>query len=251
MMAGVAMLWLFSSLAHAGVVIGGTRFVFGEKQSSISVALRNKSPEAYLVNARILTGGGWAGSDKPETPGAPFIATPPLFTLGGNRENTLRIVRTGGDLPADRESLFTLSVATIPSGKPGPNTVQMAVRASLKLYYRPAGLQGDPEQAYTQLKWSQAGGALTVENPTPYYVTLFQLKANDRVVDDAGMVAPFARRSVHWCDGHPSCRLQWQTLNDYGRVMAPVTVTVTGSQPVSAGGAPATPAPARTTKAEG
>ncbi|HCM7229828.1 TPA: fimbria/pilus periplasmic chaperone [Klebsiella aerogenes] len=238
-MTGAVMLSLVSVQALAGVVIGGTRFVFPEKQQSISVSLRNKSTGAYLINSRVLTGGAWSGSDKPETAGAPFLATPPLFSLAGGRENTLRLVRTGGDLPADRESLFTLSIASIPSGKPGPNTVQMAVRASLKLFYRPAALKGDPEDAYTQLKWSRSGSQLTVENPTPYYVTLFQLQADNHTEDDAGMVAPFARRTVDWCAQGSTCSLRWQSINDYGRVMPAVTLTVTGSTPVSVAGLPA------------
>ncbi|MFS1539134.1 MAG: fimbria/pilus periplasmic chaperone [Candidatus Phlomobacter fragariae] len=36
----------------------------------------------------------------------PFIVIPPLFRLDAGRENILRIMRPGGDLPLDRESFF-------------------------------------------------------------------------------------------------------------------------------------------------
>lgn len=226
-------LLLFSSLAQAGVVIGGTRFVYGEKQQSISVSVRNKSTAPYLLNTKILPGGTWSGADKSAVSRAPFIATPPLFSLPGGRENSIRIIRTGGDLPSDRESLFTLSIAAIPSGKGGPDTVQMAIRSGLKLFYRPAGLKGNPEKAYTQLKWSRTGHQVTVENPTPYYVTLFQLSADGHAVSDAGMVSPFARRTESWCGDSAVCQLRWQSINDYGRVMPVVSLSVSGSTPVA------------------
>lgn len=85
----------------------------------------------------------------------------------------MRVVYTGGPLPADRESLFTLSIAAIPSGKPEANRVQMAFRSALKLLYRPEGLAGNPQQAYRHLIWSLTPDGATVRNPTPYYVTLF------------------------------------------------------------------------------
>ncbi len=46
---------------------------------------------------------------------APFLITPPLFRLDAKQENVLRIIRTGGNLPADRESLFWLNIKSIPS----------------------------------------------------------------------------------------------------------------------------------------
>lgn len=92
----------------------------------------------------------------------------------------MRVVYTGAPLPADRESLFTLSIAAIPSGKPEANRVQMAFRSALKLLYRPDGLAGNPQQAYRHLIWSLTPDGATVRNPTPYYVTLFLLRANER-----------------------------------------------------------------------
>ena len=130
-------------------------------------------------------------------------------------------MRTGGDLPDDRESLFWLSVASIPEtqSKPAANALQIAIRSRMKLFYRPAGLKGREEEAYRQLVWSVQGGKVQISNPTPYYVTLFNLRANDRAVENAGMVAPFATESRSACPTSGRCVLQWQTINDYGRVM--------------------------------
>ncbi len=230
---GLLMLMLISSLAQAGVVIGGTRFIYAEKSQGLSVSVFNRSDESWLVNTKITNGGSWPGAESAPAAEVPFIVTPPLFLLNGNHDNKIRIIRTGGEMPQDRETLFTLSIAAIPSGKAVPNSLQMAIRSGLKLFYRPAGLKGNPEQAYTQLKWSRAGNQVIVENPTPFYVTLFQLNAAGKTVDEAGIVAPFARRTAQWCGEATTCQIQWQSINDYGRVMPPVSVTVNGSTAVS------------------
>lgn len=139
----------------------------------------------------------------------------------------MRVVYTGAPLPADRESLFTLSIAAIPSGKPEANRVQMAFRSALKLLYRPEGLAGNSQQAYRHLIWSLTPDGATVRNPTPYYVTLFLLRANERAQDNAGVVAPFATRQTDWCRHTVRCTVRWQSINDYGRVMPAQTVDLT------------------------
>lgn len=213
--------------AQAGVIIGGTRVVYGEKQSSIALSVRNNSPFAWLINSKVSTGGTWPGS-HPSTDKAPFVITPPLFSLKADREGTLRIVYTGSgaSLPRDRESLFTLSIATIPAGKRQDDSVELAVRTHLKLFYRPAGLQGSAQDAWQQLRWSKRSQQLVVENPTPYYVTMFNLQFNGQPVRNAGLVAPFGQRQFNGCQQLPQCVIHWQGINDYGRVMPAKQINV-------------------------
>lgn len=160
------------SWAQAGVVIGGTRFIYHAGAPALSVPVSNHSEASWLIDTHILPGGRWPGT-KNEGNITPFVVTPPLFMLSARQENSMRVVYTGGPLPADRESLFTLSIAAIPSGKPEANRVQMAFRSALKLLYRPEGLAGNPQQAYRHLIWLLTPDGATVRNPTPYYVTLF------------------------------------------------------------------------------
>ncbi|MGL4726516.1 MAG: fimbria/pilus periplasmic chaperone [Scandinavium sp.] len=222
------LLLCFTLSSRAGIVIGGTRFIYQEGQPSLGVTLRNTSTRPWLVNTHIYTNGQWAGTIAPMAKQNPltFSAIPPLFTLRSGGENALRIIQVDPNLPKDRESLFTLSIAAIPSGHSDGNSVQMAVRSGLKLIYRPSGLKGKGEKAWQQLKWTQAGKALQVANPTPYYVTLFNLKINGKIQPDAGVVAPFSQRKVEGCAQSAGCQIQWQTLNDYGKVMPAVTASL-------------------------
>ena len=51
--------------AQAGVVIGGTRFVYPEREKSISFSVRNPSDESYLIYTKVEPGGLWTGADAP------------------------------------------------------------------------------------------------------------------------------------------------------------------------------------------
>lgn len=223
-----AICWLLlpASLAWAGVVIGGTRFIYHADTAALSIPVSNHSDASWLIDTHILSGGRWPGT-KTKGNITPFVVTPPLFMLAARQENSMRVVYTGEPLPADRESLFTLRIAAIPSGKPEANSVQMAFRSALKLIYRPEGLAGTPQQAYRRLIWSLTRDGVTVRNPTPYYVTLFLLRANERAQDNAGVVAPFATRQTHWCRQTVLCTVRWQSINDYGRVMPVQAVDLT------------------------
>lgn len=56
---------------------------------------------------------GFNISDQKDTQ---FVITPPLFSMQGKKENTLRIINaTNHQLPGDRESLFWVNVKAIPA----------------------------------------------------------------------------------------------------------------------------------------
>ncbi|MEQ0188784.1 molecular chaperone [Klebsiella sp. CN_Kp098] len=215
---------LLSSLAaHAGLVVNSTRFIYPADSNSLSVSLSNTGDSPFLAQTRILADDGrdTAGSVPAQTyvGPPPFTALPPLFQMAGHQDGQVRLVRTGGNLPSDRESLFYLQLAAIPAGKPGPHSVQMAVRDRFKLFFRPAGLPGSPGTAYAQLTWHLQSGQLVVHNPTPYYVTLFNLNVEGHLRTNAGMVPPLSTRTLRGC-GSGSCLVRWQSIDDYGKVLS-------------------------------
>lgn len=220
------LLWTVALQVHAGVTIGGTRFVYPEGEKSISFSVRNPSQQSYLIYTKVEPGGAWQGADAPPSIHTAFVATPQLFSLHPARENTVRLIFTGGGLPADRETLFTLIVAAIPSSNNHSTGVQMAVRSRFKLFYRPAGLTGPPDDAWKTISWSRSQSKVTINNPTPYYITLFNLRIGDKSIDDAGIVAPLSQRLLDGCQTTKTCQIRWQTINDYGRIMPVKTQTL-------------------------
>ncbi len=212
--------------AQAAIVTGGTRFIYNSNAESLTVNVRNTATDSYLVKTTII-----AGEQDGNVAPVPFVATPPLFLLKGGRENTLRILFTGGNLPTDRESVFWLTIAGIPTtpSAGGSNTVQVALRNRMKLFWRPANLQGNTAEAYRHLTWSRTGDRVVVTNPTPWYVTLIRLTSNGQPLPEPGMVAPFSSLSESWCPRQGNCKLQWQTLNDYGTLQPAVSVVPTAT----------------------
>jgi P pilus assembly chaperone PapD len=224
---------LFSS-AYANVIVGGTRVIFPAQDGEVTVRLTNQNSTPALVESWIDSGDEKSTPDKVHTP---FLITPPLFRMEPNRDQSLRILFTQSDqpLPTDRETVFWLNVLEVPP-KPsgaqfqGKNYMQLAIRSRLKLFYRPAGLAGDPLKAPGQLTFkasSDAGAAtLIVHNPSPYYVTIAQITvtaggAAHKV--ETGMVAPLSdlRLKVTDLKQAPSAgsAIQYDCINDYGADM--------------------------------
>lgn len=230
---------LYSAQGHAGMVVNGTRFVLTASEHAKGITVKNTGKVGFLVKSQVFpdNGGELEGTDhsiRTAAVGNPFVITPPLFLLGAGKSSQLRLeCLSCQELPNDRESLYRLGISAIPGGKPAANTVQLAVRSTFKLFYRPAGLAGNAAQAYQQLKWKREGKNVVIHNPTPYYVTLFELKINNKEVHGSGMVAPFSSRTRAWCPATGKCDIEWKSLNDFGGItpawtVSPATVAKAG-----------------------
>jgi chaperone protein EcpD len=189
-----------ASSINAGVVIGGTRFVYPSQEKEVTVKLINQGRHPVLVKTWIDQGEVDA---SPEAIKAPFTLTPPIFRMDADKEMMLRLAYVGGDLPKDRESLFWLNVMEMPprSGEEteGRNFLQLAFRYRLKLFFRPEGLAGTANQAAAELHWvlteEQGKQTLRVFNNSPYFVSLtdVKLKHEDHAVAvEPETVAPFS-----------------------------------------------------------
>jgi P pilus assembly chaperone PapD len=202
-----------ASVAQAGVVIGGTRLIYdgGKKESSLSVNNPDKVP--YLIQS-------WVEATTSGAEKAPFMVTPPLFRLDGGQENVLRVVRAGGNLPSDKESLYWMNIKSIPSVSKDAdqNTLQIAVKTRIKLIYRPQGLKGTPEEQTENLTWHRSGNTLQVSNPTPFYMNFQQVKVGGQDVKDVTYVAPMSKASFALPAGASGGSVSWKVISDYGGI---------------------------------
>ncbi|WP_109125300.1 fimbria/pilus periplasmic chaperone [Dyella sp. C11] len=216
--------------ALANVIVGGTRVVYQAKDGEVTVRLTNDNNAPALIEAWVD-----AGDEKstPDTANTPFVVTPPLFRMEPHKEQSLRILATANQLPQDRESVFWLNVLEVPP-KPnspeltGKNLVQFAFRSRLKLFYRPATLQGDATKAPAQLTWKvvKEGGdyALVAHNPSPFHITIttltVQAGGKSLTTDKVGMVDPMGdlHVSVPGMTAAPASNavVSFDTINDYG-----------------------------------
>lgn len=193
---------LIPGMAHASVVVSGTRVIYAEPAREVTVKLTNAGQKPSLVQAWIDDGDENA---TPATARAPFTLTPPVFRVDPTKGQTLRLFKSSSIATTDRESLYWLNILDVPpKPKAGENSNQIlfAFRTRIKLFYRPAGLAMKVEEAPQRLKLSAKAGpdkALTLENPTPYYFTVTRITSEagrESVIDQAGaMVSPQSQHS--------------------------------------------------------
>lgn len=206
-------LLLAATGVHAGVIINGTRLVYqGDKKES-SIGLSNPDTMDYLVQS-------WVDASGKNQAKAPFLITPPLFRLNAKEDNVLRVVRTGGNLPGDRESMYWLNIKAIPSSKQvaGMNTLQIAINTRIKLLYRPSAVKGKPEDEGDKLQWHIEGSDLVVNNPTPFYMNFQNVTLNGHKIEKATFAVPETETHFALPARTGGTTLAWSIITDYGSV---------------------------------
>ncbi|HBE4352063.1 TPA: fimbria/pilus periplasmic chaperone [Escherichia coli] len=218
------LLFLFachSTIANAAVALGATRVIYPANQKQVLLPVTNNDPASvYLIQSWIENAG-----DQKDTQ---FVITPPLFSMQGKKENTLRIINaTNHQLPGDRESLFWVNVKAIPAmekDQKNENTLQLAIISRIKMFYRPTHLAMAPEEAPAMLRFRRSGSILTLINPTPYFITVTNMKAGNSNLPNT-MVPPKGEVSVdipHAVTGD----ISFQTINDYGALTPLIKATM-------------------------
>jgi len=198
-----------TSVANAGVVIGGTRVIYDGNKKEASISVNNPDSTPYLIQSWIETQSG--GAEK-----APFIITPPLYRLDKGQQNVERIL-LAGSAPQDKESLYWLNIKSIPSATRGENTLQIAVKTRIKLIYRPASLKGTvPEQLADKLTWQRSGNQIVVTNPTHYVMNFNEITVGGKKLDDASYVLPGSTAHFNLPAGTSGGNVMFKIINDYG-----------------------------------
>ena len=215
---------LFLSSAQAGIVIDSTRVIYPADKREVTLGMTNHADTPRLIQAWIDSGDPEASIVKATVP---FIVTPPIFRLDAGKGQTLRILFTGGNVPQDRESVFWLNVQEVqpkPAGKANrtKDYVHFSVRSRLKIFYRPQGLPGSPEQAISALRWHAVDGGLECKNPSAFNVSI----NNIRIASDAdnsgdrrnGMCPAKGTKmfSFKKTETEDNKKLSLSIINDYG-----------------------------------
>lgn len=200
-----------ASAFAGGVSLGGTRLIYPAGNSQVSMPVNNSDDKSvFLVQSWVEDENGVKTSD--------FVITPPLFVIQPQKENTLRVMYVGTKaLPQDRESVYWLNVKAIPSASPAvktKNVLQLAILSRIKLFVRPGNLPIKSAEAPQQLRFHRNGTQLTVNNPTPYYLTLVQFKAGSTRLQNT-MVAPKTKLQVALPDNAQG-DITYQTVSDFG-----------------------------------
>lgn len=201
------------SSVHAAVSLDRTRAIFdgGERSMTLNIVNDNKQLP-YLAQA-------WIENEKQEkiTTG-PIIVTPPVQRLEPGAKSMVRLAGAPelSQLPQDRESLFYFNLREIPPKSEKENVLQIALQTKIKLFYRPASLKENVVWQ-EQLILRKTKGGYLIDNPTPYYVTVIGLGANEKQTKDGKfvpiMLAPKSSQIVK-SEIYTTPYLSY--INDYG-----------------------------------
>ena len=211
---------------QAGVNVGATRVMYQSKEKEANLSLSNSGEDGvpYLVQS-------WVSPyDNRDDSADEFIITPPLFRLDAKGQNILRIIATNAQtLPTDKESLFLLNVKAIPAKsaeQSNQNVLQIALKTTIKLFYRPAGLQGSLEDAVKNLQWRAEGGKLTVHNPSGFNVVVSDLLINNTASKGMSEVIKPGSTATTVIPLKNSDTLELTYINEYGSTVktAPITL---------------------------
>lgn len=226
------LLLAWAGTTHAGIQIAGTRVIYKATEREATVNVMNNGDSPRLVQAWIDDGDAKVSAQDST---APFLITPPMSRVDAGKGQTLRLIHTGGDEPADRETVYWLNVLEIPPNRAASddgadNRLQFAIRSRIKIFYRPPKLPGSPETAHRALSWKvqrQADGFFAeCSNPTAYNVSFtrvdFKRPTDNPAVPEVnggGMCPAKGTASIRMpTDAIRGEILALSVINDYGGV---------------------------------
>lgn len=163
-----------------------------------------------------------------------FVVSPQLFRLNPSSNNAVRVrLVSPAGLPFDRESVFYVTSAALPSS-PTPfksdqaamantgGTVTASVGFLIKLFYRPAALDAPTTKTYQQVTFSRVPGGVQLKNPTPYYLALKGISIDGRAVKfsktQPDLVPPFGVQ-IYGTASTLKKKVSYRLVNDFGAVM--------------------------------
>lgn len=208
---------VFAEENKGGFSLGSTRVIYKEEQKEATITVINSSKNAPFLAQSWMTNLN-TDTDKSKPP---FVITPPLYRQDEGK-NTLRIMHTGGNLPADRESAYWLNVKAIPAQakeNQNKNMLSFAFVLRVKMFYRPSGLSMPVQNAYKEITFTRDGDKLIANNPTPYHVTFNKVSVGGVDIKDVNaMVPPLGQQSYDLPSKSSSGQVKYITINDMGGV---------------------------------
>lgn len=192
-----------------GIGLNTSRIIIPPDEKQTMLGVRNTSlTQHFLVQSFTETFSRQKANE--------FIITPPLFVMKPQDESTLRIINTGVKLPDDRETLYWINVKAIPStdNEEKGNSLKIAIQNRIRLIIRPEGLVPSVRDAPGMLQFHRSAGELIVRNPTPYFLSLVNLKVGHTTLN-SDTIEPFQEMHLP-LSSEVKGDVTVQTVDDYG-----------------------------------
>lgn len=214
-------------MAQAGVIVSGTRIIYPATSRDISVQLSNVETTPSLIQTWVDRGDAQLDPSRSD---APFLVTPPMARIDGKKKQIIRLTALPmASVPTDRESVFWFNLLDVPAqnkSKVDKNSLQVALRTRIKIFYRPDNMPGTPEKAAEDVQWqtvkTATGYSLHATNNSAYNVSLSLIEVNaggNNLENTQGGMIPAkgtADFSVKGSNGASNPEITYSWINDYG-----------------------------------
>lgn len=119
-------------------------------------------------------------------------------------------------LAKNKKTLFFTSVQAVPSTtkQKKKNTLKIATQSVIKLFQQPKSLAYPLSKAPAKLRCTSSANIVTVSNPTPYFITLTNLKISKKVVKNQ-IISPFNKYQFSLPKKAKNSSVTYQTINNY------------------------------------
>ncbi|NBJ34223.1 fimbria/pilus periplasmic chaperone [Serratia fonticola] len=169
----VGLTYVLASPSWAAIALDRTRVIVNGTDKVVSLNVSNQNVQLpYLAQA-------WIEDPQGNKVTSPLVVLPPVQRIEPGEKSQVKIQvqqATANLLAQDRETLFYFNLREIPPKSDKPNTLQIALQTRIKLFYRPVGIVPNRTDMNTpwqeKLTLTRQGDRYTVNNPTPYFVTL-------------------------------------------------------------------------------
>ncbi len=217
---GLAVTSVTSPSAQAAIALDRTRAIMTSEDKSISLNISNENKQLpYLAQ-------GWIENAQGEKITDPFTVLPPVQRVepGAKSQVKIQALPSVASLPQDRESVYYFNLREIPPKSDKANTLQLALQTRIKLFYRPKAIIPTREQMdnpwQEKVTLTRQGDKYTVNNPTPYFVTLVDAAATKdgktAVGFDPLMVPPKSSQALMVSANALGSAPVLTYINDYG-----------------------------------
>jgi len=211
---------LNTSTAVAAIALDRTRVIYNADDKAVSLSISNENKQLPFLAQ------GWLTDAEGEKISSPLVVLPPVQRVEPGERSQIKIqaLPAANLLAQDRESLFYFNLREIPPRSDKPNTLQIALQTSIKLFYRPKSIVPGEAERLTpwqqQLTLTRQDERYQIDNPTPYFITLVDARHYQKSTTAAGfsplMIAP---RDKAWLGGSLASLGSQPVLtyvNDYG-----------------------------------
>ena len=112
------------------------------------------------------------------------------------------------------------------------NPLLLTLQQRINQFYRSVELPNALANAYKTLTFSRHGNQLQVNNPSPYRVSLHNLKVGGNEIKNVTMIAAKSTLTLPLPTGH-SGSVSWQAISDFGGISPVATAIIVDNSRLS------------------